>query len=89
LNAKAVQLLFAQLRRHFDYIIVDCPPLPAISDAMTLGLVADLILSVVKLSYTKRRVLMVHNELLSTLNVARGLVVNAVENQGYERSSKY
>ncbi len=89
LNAKAIQLLFAQLRRHFDYIIVDCPPLPAISDAMTLGLVADLILSVVKLSYTKRRVLMVHNELLSTLNVARGLVVNAVENQGYERSSKY
>lgn len=83
------EIMFGYLRQHFDYIVVDCPPLPLISDAMILGPAADLILSVIRLRHTARRGLTVHNELLDTLGVPRAMVLNGVEGFSYQRSATY
>jgi tyrosine-protein kinase Etk/Wzc len=88
-SLEAVEKMFGYLRTHFDYIIVDCPPLPAISDAMILGPGATMILSVVRLTHTVRRALTLHNELLDSLGVPRAMVLNGVESLGDQRSSKY
>jgi uncharacterized protein involved in exopolysaccharide biosynthesis/Mrp family chromosome partitioning ATPase len=70
--------IFAQLREEFDYIILDSPPLPLVSDGLSLGSFADLILSVVSVSHTPRRVFLEHSELLATLDRPYGVIMNAV-----------
>ncbi len=88
-NLALAKAMFSYLQDYFDYIVVDCPPLPAISDTLVLGPAADLILSVVRLTHTKRKTLSVHNELLETLDVPRAMILNAVDRLGYWRSGKY
>jgi len=71
--------IFARWREEFEFIIVDSPPLPASADGMVLGVFADLILSVVSVSVTRRRSLATHIELLEALDRPHGIVINMVE----------
>ncbi len=83
LNEAALGMVFASLRDEFDHLIVDGPPLPAVSDTMSLGQHADLILSIIRVGYTKRRSFVVHNETVGSLNCRQGIVINGVINGGY------
>jgi tyrosine-protein kinase Etk/Wzc len=78
LNEPLLVDIFAMLRAEFDYVIVDCPPLPAVSDTIPLGLNADLILSVVNINHTSRRAFMLHNETVATLDRRHGIIINGV-----------
>ena len=71
------------LRGEFEFVIVDCPPLPAVADTMALAQHADLILSVVHIAHTLRGGFAVHNETLGTLERRRGLIINGVTNSAY------
>jgi tyrosine-protein kinase Etk/Wzc len=73
----------ASLRTEYDHVVFDGPPLPAVSDAMSIGPHADLILSVVRVSRTKRRGFTVHNETVSALGIRQGMVINGVSGSGY------
>ena len=73
--------VFASLSGKFDYVIVDTPPLPSVSDGMIFGSFADLILSVVSVSHTPRRTLNIHNELIATLDRPHGIIINETEAQ--------
>jgi capsular exopolysaccharide synthesis family protein len=75
--------IFKTLRSSFDYIIVDCPPLPSVADSLMFGKYADLILSVVRMEHTMRRNLKSHNEVLATLNVRRGMIINETTGNDY------
>jgi tyrosine-protein kinase Etk/Wzc len=75
--------IIANLRAEFDYVVIDSPPLPAVSDGMILGEQADLILSVVMIGHTSRRVLAMHNELLSGLGRRHGIIINGVIDDAY------
>jgi capsular exopolysaccharide synthesis family protein len=78
LNEPLLVDIFNALRAEFDYVIVDCPPLPAVSDTMPLGQNADLILSVVNINHTSRRAFMLHNETVATLDRRHGIIINGV-----------
>ena len=78
LHEAAFGTLCAALREEFDHVVIDGPPLPAVSDAMSLGLHADLVLSIIRVGQTKRRAFFVHNETFSALDCRRGMIINAV-----------
>jgi tyrosine-protein kinase Etk/Wzc len=79
LSETALSHTFAALREKFEFIILDSPPLPSVADGMTLGIYADLILSVVSVSHTSRRSFAAHNELLALLNRPHGMVINLAD----------
>ena len=85
LNAPRLAEIIGGLRSGFDFVIIDCPPLPAVSDSMALGQQADIILSVVRIENTPRRGFEIHRETLSTLNCRHGMIINGV----YGSSSAY
>ena len=80
-NEKTLAPVFANLSGKFDYVIVDSPPLPTVSDGMIFGSFADLILTVVSVSHTPKRTLNIHNELIETLDRPHGIIINEVEGQ--------
>jgi tyrosine-protein kinase Etk/Wzc len=80
-NEKTLAPVFANLSGKYDYVIVDSPPLPTVSDGMIFGSFADLILTVVSVSHTPKRTLNIHNELVETLDRPHGIIINEVEGQ--------
>jgi uncharacterized protein involved in exopolysaccharide biosynthesis/Mrp family chromosome partitioning ATPase len=89
LDEERLQGIFWSLRGDFDYIIVDSPPLPTVSDGLVLGGFADLILSVISVSHTSKRALNIHNELIDTLNRPHGIIINEVEPEYYGGRDAY
>ena len=75
-NEIVLKNLFVSLRKNFDFIILDSPPLPGFADGMTLGIFSDVILSVVSLSKTSRRSFANHTQLIATLNRNHGIIIN-------------
>jgi capsular exopolysaccharide synthesis family protein len=82
--------IMATLRAEFEYVIIDSPPLPAVSDGIALGQQADIILSVVMIEHTIRRAFAVHSEMLSALDRRQGIIINGVaaNSYGYGYTSK-
>jgi uncharacterized protein involved in exopolysaccharide biosynthesis/Mrp family chromosome partitioning ATPase len=89
LGEDSLLAIFSSLRAEFEYVIIDSPPLPTVSDGMTLGIFADLILSVVSVSHTQRRSFSVHNELIDTLDRPHGIIINEVDPEFYGGSDAY
>lgn len=91
LNEPMLEDIIAALRAEFDFIVLDCPPLPAVSDSVRLSKQSDLVLSVVNVEHTPRRSFTIHNETLDTLGVRRGIVINAASDggQSYGYGSSY
>jgi hypothetical protein len=75
--------IFNMLREEFDYIVVESPPLPLISDSLTLGKHADFLLSIARVRHTPRRGFHLHHEMLNLLERPHGMVINAVASGGY------
>jgi Mrp family chromosome partitioning ATPase len=86
-NEAVLKKILAELRARFEFIILDSPPLPSVADGMTLGLFADLILSVVSVARTNRRSFERHCNFLELLNRPHGIVINYVELQKDYRGS--
>lgn len=82
-------ILFEEMRRKFDYIIVDTPPAALVTDALVVGLYADITLYVVRQKYTYKK----HIDVIEDLRVNHKLknifvILNDVKlvpgyNQGY------
>jgi Mrp family chromosome partitioning ATPase len=89
LNEERLQMVLRSLRADFDYVVIDSPPLPTVSDGLILGSFADLILSVISISHTSRRALNIHNELIDTLNRPHGIIINEVEPEYYGGNDAY
>lgn len=83
LNEADLGAKLASLRSEYDLVILDGPPLPAVSDTMSIGPHADLILSIVRVGRTKRRGFHLHNETVSTLGIRQGMIINCVSGSGY------
>lgn len=54
LNSEAIVKVFAELRKKYEYIIVDCPPILAVSDAAIVARLCDGCLFVVSQSKTEK-----------------------------------
>ena len=66
------------LRQRFDVIVLDSPPLPAVSDGMVLAQSSDLVLSVLRLGHSGRRAVWHHIQALTRLKKTQALVVNGM-----------
>jgi Mrp family chromosome partitioning ATPase len=66
-------------RSHYDFIVLDSPSYPIVSDPLVLAPISDFVLSVLRLGSTPRRLAEEH--LTGIFTVARGyaVVVNNVE----------
>lgn len=56
LNSPLLPLMLEEARARYDYIIIDTPPLVAVSDALLLSKLADIMLLVVRWEYTPRAI---------------------------------
>jgi capsular exopolysaccharide synthesis family protein len=78
IDAPFLKNIFAHLRAEFDYVVIDSPPLPAVSDGLVLSDHADLVLSVVMLGRTSRQALAIHNQMLEGMDARHGIIINGV-----------
>jgi capsular exopolysaccharide synthesis family protein len=79
LDAARLKGIFTMLREEFDFIVMDSPPLPLVSDALMLAKFADIVLSVARIEHTPRRAFAAHCNLLSGTNCVHGLIVNGAD----------
>lgn len=71
--------LMAELKKQYDYIVVDAPPILAASDAMVLGQYADKVLLVTKFNHSVEGQLIYAIKQMSKANVqVDGIILNDV-----------
>lgn len=83
LGSKYMSNLIEALKKIYDYVILDTPPIQLVTDAQILSAKADGTILVVRAEETKKR--SVHNaiDLLRKVNAnIIGIVLNGVENKG-------
>jgi capsular exopolysaccharide synthesis family protein len=72
--------LFAELRKQFDYIVIDTAPVGLVTDAQLLGYLADVTLYLVRQGYTFKQQLLLSKELYQQGKLPRmNLVINDVK----------
>lgn len=81
--------IISLLTEEFDYLVLDSPPLPIVSDGLVLGNFADVILSVISVKNTDRRMFDYHNELINGLGRPHGLIINGAESASYSETDAY
>lgn len=81
LGSKAMAQLLEDMKEKYDYIILDTPPVQAVSDAQILASKADGTLLVVRAEKTKKDAVVNSLNLLKKVNAnVLGTVLNAVNN---------
>lgn len=81
----AMKELIDDLKKNYDYIILDTPPVGLVSDALELSQFADVTLYIVRQNYTKK-------DMITLLNtrIKRGELNNAsIVLNGFENKAKY
>jgi tyrosine-protein kinase Etk/Wzc len=78
-----IETLFNYLKQHFDYIIIDTPPLGIVSDAKVLSEFADMSVYIVRQRFTQRKQLRMLNEIYHEKKMTNlALIVNDVKLKG-------
>jgi capsular exopolysaccharide synthesis family protein len=73
-----------EARKHFDYIIIDTPPVAIVTDALLLSRLTDVTLFVVRQRYTSRNTLSLIDEIYRGHEIKNpGIVVNDISMSGY------
>jgi len=79
LNTNKIEKVLKTFEKHYDFVIVDSPPLLPVSDAVVLGSVVDGILITVRAAYTKRDALQKAVAKLQNIREkVLGTVINAI-----------
>jgi capsular exopolysaccharide synthesis family protein len=78
LNSERLKTRFAELRKEFDFVLVDAPPLTPYSDALAFGQLTDGFVLVVEANATRREAALQVSENLRAANVR---ILGAVLNQ--------
>ena len=86
LGSKAMTAFLEEMKKHFDYIVLDTPPLQAVADAQILSTKVDGSLLVVRAGVTKKDA--VHNA-VSTINKVNGNIIETVLNGADNSKDKY
>ncbi|OQP67504.1 GumC family protein [Niastella populi] len=75
-----MKLLFDYLRAHYDYIVMDTPPVEAVSDALSLGKLADISFFVLRHKYTLRPSIKLINQLHNDQKLPHiSLIINGIK----------
>ena len=86
LASKAMTAFLEEMKKHFDYIVLDTPPLQAVSDAQILSTKADGTLIVVRAGVTKKDA--VQNS-VSIIKKVNGNIIGTVLNAAEHKKDRY
>lgn len=78
LSSPHLAKFLAEAREKFDFILLDSPPFPLVSDALVLSRHADRLLSVIRVGNTRRPIAEEHARRLAAATQRYGIVVNDV-----------
>ncbi|WP_302631763.1 CpsD/CapB family tyrosine-protein kinase [uncultured Clostridium sp.] len=82
LSSRAMTAFIKEMKKEFKYIILDTPPLQAVTDAQVLSTKADGVLLVVRAGSTKRDAVLNSVDLIKKVKgKVIGMVLNGVENK--------
>jgi Mrp family chromosome partitioning ATPase len=93
--SKRFSKLLTELREHYDYILIDTPPVLAVPDARLIGNISDANIYIVKWNKSTRGQVNQGLEMLSSIGVNTiGLVLNQIDTRntktyGYTGSYGY
>ena len=83
LGSKSMEVFLNAAKNHYDYVIVDTPPVIAVTDAQILSTKVDGTILVVHAGKTKKQVVMTAVDLLKKVGAnIIGTVLNSVEMKG-------
>jgi capsular exopolysaccharide synthesis family protein len=89
LGSGRMKKLLAELRKSFDYVILDLPPVTIVADALVISKIADGMLIVVRQDYTDRNILSDTIKQLQFVNAnILGFVFNCVEDKNPKNKYK-
>ena len=83
ISSSKFQILIQELRKHFDYVLIDSPPIMSVADAGILARVVDGVLMIIQIGRTPKNVI-AHSNLLfkqSGVNML-GYILTNVEGPG-------
>ncbi len=89
LNSPRMGKLLEMLRTKYDYVVIDLPPVGAVSDAQTISKLVDGMLIVIRENHTSSHIL---NECITQLNLTNSRIFGFVINgslAGASKSSSY
>ena len=86
LASKAMTAFLEEMKNYFDYIVLDTPPLQAVTDAQVLSTKVDGSLIVVRAGVTKKDA--VHNA-VSIIKKVKGNIIGTVLNVAETKNDKY
>jgi capsular exopolysaccharide synthesis family protein len=78
LNSETMKVRMAELRKEFDYVLIDCAPLSTYSDGVVAGQLADGLVLVLEANSTRREAAM---RVADTLRAAQVKILGAVLNK--------
>jgi receptor protein-tyrosine kinase len=78
LNSESIKVRFQELRKEFNYVVIDAPPLGPYGDALSLGRLADGLVLVLEANSTRREAAI---KVAESLNGAQVRVLGAVLNK--------
>jgi Mrp family chromosome partitioning ATPase len=76
LSGERMTRFLKEARANFDFVLIDSPSFPYVSDALVIAANADAALSVVRLQHSPRKQTLDHVRQLSAMVPAYGVVVN-------------
>ncbi len=80
LDSKKMADIVKTLRKNYDYIVLDTPPIDLVSDAILLMKYADLVLFVCKSEFSDRKFIEKINEVVEKYHIKNaGFILNAVK----------
>lgn len=86
LGSKAMTAFLEEMKKHFDYIVLDTPPLQAVSDAQILSTKVDGSIIVVRAGVTKKDAV---NNAVSIIKKVNGDIIGTVLNAAENKKDKY
>lgn len=86
LASKAMTTFLEETKKHFDYIVLDTPPLQAVSDAQILSTKVDGSIIVVRAGVTKKDAV---NNAVSIIKKVNGDIIGTVLNAAENKKDKY
>ena len=90
LSSQRMDLLLDELRQEYEYIIVDSPPIIAVTDALIISKKVDHLIIVIRVNSTDREIIEQAKNLLKNIDEkAEGVLVNGIEVKRYYSGYKY
>ncbi|MBW6516580.1 MAG: polysaccharide biosynthesis tyrosine autokinase [Candidatus Cloacimonetes bacterium] len=90
ISSPRTDLMIRELKERYDYVLIDSPPVIAVTDALILAKKVDMILLVVKVDYVEKDIIKRSKEMMSIVETSfTGAIANGIEAHKYYRGYSF